>query len=295
MEIVVAGRHTEVSARYRAHVGSKLAKIEQLAPRAQRVDVLVSHEPNPRQADSSERVELTVVDRGPVIRAEASADDAYAALDLALAKLLERLRRSRDRRREHRKDTALPAPDVPAAPSDEVAEPAPGPRILDDGTVEFPLGDSPAVGSATSSQARPERRGRGACCPCGARGAGLGAAQPFESLARARSKCGVRVVGDASARITGPGAPRQLDPLAGVGLARIRLVGDEHVDALGPRCQLLDLGQLAADVRAVSRGHLGVPTGNRDLHEGLLRGRDARVAHPVASSCAPPRGEAPAS
>jgi ribosomal subunit interface protein len=145
MEIVVAGRHTEVSARYRAHLGSKLAKIEQLAPRAQRVDVLVSHEPNPRQADSCERVELTVVDRGPVIRAEASADDAYAALDLALAKLLERLRRSRDRRREHRKDTALPAADVPEAPSDDPAEPTPGPRILDDGTVEFPLGDSPVV------------------------------------------------------------------------------------------------------------------------------------------------------
>jgi ribosomal subunit interface protein len=144
MEIVVAGRHTDVPARYRNHVAGKLAKIEQLAPRAQRVDVLVSHEPNPRQADFSERVELTVVDRGPVIRAEASADDPYAALDLALAKLLERLRRHRDRRRE-RKDTTIPG----AEPLDETAEEAepaaPPVRILDDGTKEIPLGDSPVV------------------------------------------------------------------------------------------------------------------------------------------------------
>ena len=52
MEIVVAGRHTEVLPKYRAHVEQKLAKVEQLAPRAQRIDVLVSHETNPRQAGS---------------------------------------------------------------------------------------------------------------------------------------------------------------------------------------------------------------------------------------------------
>lgn len=146
MEIVVAGRHTEVSARFRAHLATKLAKVEQLAPRAQRVDVLVSHEANPRQADSSERVELTVVDRGPVIRAEASADDAYAALDMALARLLERLRRSRDRRREHRKDTTIPPGDVVVADEglDEETSRLDR-RVLDDGTVEIGLGDSPVV------------------------------------------------------------------------------------------------------------------------------------------------------
>ena len=155
MEIVVAGRHTDVSARYRAHVTGKLAKVEQLAPRAQRVDVLVSHEPNPRQADSSERVELTVVDRGPVIRAEASADDPYAALDLALAKLLERLRRTRDRRREHRKDTTIPPAEPEETPADDGAV-APEPvRILDDGTREIPLGDSPVVIREKVHQAAP--------------------------------------------------------------------------------------------------------------------------------------------
>jgi hypothetical protein len=48
-----------------------------------------------------ERVELTCRSRGPVIRAEAAADDPYAALDLAYAKLEERLRRAADRRRVH--------------------------------------------------------------------------------------------------------------------------------------------------------------------------------------------------
>ena len=143
MEIVVAGRHTEVSPRYRAHVESKLAKIEQLAPRAQRVDVLVSHEPNPRQSGSSEKVELTVVDKGPVIRAEACADDAYAALDVALGRLLERLRRARDRRKDHRNHTPLAPVDV--RPPEPEPEPEDVPVPSPDGVVETTLGDSPVL------------------------------------------------------------------------------------------------------------------------------------------------------
>lgn len=143
MEIVVAGRHTEVLPKYRAHLEQKLAKVEQLAPRAQRIDVLVSHEANPRQSGSCERVELTVVDKGPVIRAEACADDRYAALDLALGKLLERLRRSRDRRKDHRNHTPLTPVDV--RPLDEVPEPASEPVAAPDGAVETTLGDSPVV------------------------------------------------------------------------------------------------------------------------------------------------------
>src|SRR5699024_11721431 len=56
-----------------------------------------THEKNSRQPETSERVELTVVAKGPAIRAEAMASDKYAALDLAWAKLVERLRRARDR------------------------------------------------------------------------------------------------------------------------------------------------------------------------------------------------------
>ncbi|GAB2917053.1 ribosome hibernation-promoting factor, HPF/YfiA family [Nonomuraea fastidiosa] len=101
MDIIVKGRHTGVSDRFRDHVTTKLARIERLDNKLIRVDVEVSKERNPRLAGQRERVELTIHSRGPTIRAEASADDRFAALDLALDKLEGRLRRLADRRKVH--------------------------------------------------------------------------------------------------------------------------------------------------------------------------------------------------
>ena len=70
MEITFKGRHTSVPERFRRHASAKLAKLEKLDHNAIRIDVEVSTERNPRQADRSERVELTVRSRGPAIRAE---------------------------------------------------------------------------------------------------------------------------------------------------------------------------------------------------------------------------------
>jgi ribosomal subunit interface protein len=99
VDIIFKGRRTDVQERFRRHASAKLGKIERLDSKAIRVDVEVSTERNPRQSDRRERVELTIRSRGPVIRAEAAADDRYAALDRALAKLEARLRRSGDRRK----------------------------------------------------------------------------------------------------------------------------------------------------------------------------------------------------
>ena len=99
MEIIVRGRHITVPARFRQHAAAKLARLEKLDQKAVRIDVEVSEERNPRQSDRRERVELTIRSRGPAIRAEAAADDRYAALDLAFAKLESRLRRAADRRK----------------------------------------------------------------------------------------------------------------------------------------------------------------------------------------------------
>lgn len=103
MDIVVTGRFAEIHPDFRETVESKLSKVTQFYPRAQRVDVVLTHERNPRQADRSERIELTVFGKGPVIRAEAEASDRYAAVDIACGKLFERLRRMRDRSKDHRR------------------------------------------------------------------------------------------------------------------------------------------------------------------------------------------------
>jgi ribosomal subunit interface protein len=102
VEIVVTGRHIDVPALLRTHAEDKLAKVAKLAPKAQRVDVEVSRERNPRMSEICERVELTCVSPGPVIRAEASAHEMLEAFDLAWAKLESRLRKAADRRHVHR-------------------------------------------------------------------------------------------------------------------------------------------------------------------------------------------------
>ncbi|MCX5382112.1 ribosome-associated translation inhibitor RaiA [Streptomyces sp. NBC_00083] len=114
VDIVVKGRKTEVPERFRKHVAEKLKleKIQKLDGKVISLDVEVSKEHNPRQADRSDRVEITLHSRGPVIRAEAAAADPYAALDLATGKLEARLRKQHDKRYTRRGNGRLSAAEV---------------------------------------------------------------------------------------------------------------------------------------------------------------------------------------
>jgi len=123
VDIIFKGRHTDVLERFRNHATAKLAKIEKLDHRAVRIDVEVSAERNPRQAGRKERVELTVTSRGPAIRAEAAAEDRFAAPDMALAKLESRLRRALDRRKgRHGAHSAVRLTDLPESDPGAAAE-----------------------------------------------------------------------------------------------------------------------------------------------------------------------------
>ncbi|MFI9589252.1 ribosome hibernation-promoting factor, HPF/YfiA family [Nonomuraea sp. NPDC052265] len=164
MDIIVKGRHTGVSDRFRDQVTTKLARIERLDNKLIRVDVEVSKERNPRLADQRERVELTIHSKGPAIRAEASADDRFVALDIALDKLEGRLRRLADRRKVHHGNHCPPSvaeitatlPDVAGLPP-LGAKPVPEPaesyedlsvqeEKLDDDIVPIEMeGDGPLV------------------------------------------------------------------------------------------------------------------------------------------------------
>jgi ribosomal subunit interface protein len=142
VDIVVKGRNVEVPEHFRQHVQDKLAPSERLDPRVYHVDVELFHEKNPRQSAQCQRVEITVRGKGPVIRAEASADTFYAALDAATLKLEARLRKSHDRRRVHH-GLRTPASAAEFAVSLAPAEPPVGAPALE--VVEDSVGDDDTV------------------------------------------------------------------------------------------------------------------------------------------------------
>jgi ribosomal subunit interface protein len=102
MDVVVKSRHCNMSDEFRSYVDEKITRLEKLNDRAIRVEVEVSAERNRRQHDQASRVEITLRTKGPVIRAEAAAEDKLAAFDLALDKLMAQLRKAADRKRVHR-------------------------------------------------------------------------------------------------------------------------------------------------------------------------------------------------
>ena len=151
MDIVITGRRTKVSEKFRTAVDSKSKRIAAIAPDADRVQIVVTHEGNPRQADTAIKVEITVFAGRDIARAEASSADAISALDLALDKLTIRLRRLRDRRKSHHQDrdraSRKPldtAGDMPSLPEDAGST----------GTGSVPLGAEPLDADGESVEVR---------------------------------------------------------------------------------------------------------------------------------------------
>jgi len=162
MDITFKGRHTTVPERFRRHATAKLAKLEKLDQRAIRVDVEVSKENNPRQADRCTRVELTIRSRGPAIRAEAAADEMYAALDLAFAKLEGQLRRAAERRKGRRTDVPVRSVDAASAVSaTRTGQAAAAGALLETaGPEEAALELAAITESVTAGRPRGRRKGR---------------------------------------------------------------------------------------------------------------------------------------
>ena len=100
-EVVVKGRNVEVPDHFRLYVSEKLSRLERFDRTIYLFDVELDHERNRRQRKNCQHVEITARGRGPVVRGEACADSFYAALESAVCKLENRLRRSKDRRKVH--------------------------------------------------------------------------------------------------------------------------------------------------------------------------------------------------
>ena len=101
MDITLAAHNVAIPDRFRDYVDEKADKVVALAERAQALNVKVSRENSSRGPASQDVVELTVVGKGPVIRAESRNSDKYVAFDQALDHLIKRLRRAKDKKMVH--------------------------------------------------------------------------------------------------------------------------------------------------------------------------------------------------
>jgi ribosomal subunit interface protein len=102
MDITITGRGVEIPDRFEDYATEKSEKVAHLADKAIVLEIRVVRHHETGGSTGDDRVELTLIGPGPVVRAEAAAGDKYAAFDLALDKLLERLRQAKDRKKIHR-------------------------------------------------------------------------------------------------------------------------------------------------------------------------------------------------
>lgn len=102
MELRISARNLTVSDRFKDYVSEKSGKVEQFSHHPQELNIKVTRHDHSKNAGQEDQVELTVYEPGHVVRAEARADDKFAAFDIAFGKLLERLRRYADKHKVHR-------------------------------------------------------------------------------------------------------------------------------------------------------------------------------------------------
>jgi len=102
VDISINGLGLGITDRFRDYATEKAEKVSHLAEKALAFEVKVSRHSEKNGANGEDKVELTLFCPGTPVRAESTGSDKYVAFDLAMDKLLERLRRAKDRQKVHR-------------------------------------------------------------------------------------------------------------------------------------------------------------------------------------------------
>ncbi len=101
MDVNIRGKNVGITDRFENYVESKTEKVAGLLPKAQAFEVKVTRQSD-RSPQNGDRVEITLIGPGPVIRAESAGGDKYTAFDMAYGRVLERIRRMKDRKHDRR-------------------------------------------------------------------------------------------------------------------------------------------------------------------------------------------------
>ena len=99
-EISIAAHHVSITPAIKEYVESKLGKLDKYLSNITKIDVdLDVHEVSAK--DDRHKIKATVWAKGAVFRAEETAEDMYAAMDLLTDKLEKQLRRYKDKLKDH--------------------------------------------------------------------------------------------------------------------------------------------------------------------------------------------------
>jgi putative sigma-54 modulation protein len=123
-DVVVFGKHVEVTAPLRDLTLEKLARLDRFATDVRRIEVEFSEIRN-RRAAAPQTCEILVHLTGHLVKAHAAAADHASALDLALEKVAHQLRRLHERRTSRRASRRDGGPGRAASNGAAAGEPAP--------------------------------------------------------------------------------------------------------------------------------------------------------------------------
>jgi putative sigma-54 modulation protein len=134
MDIVVVGKHGSIDARLRSLTVEKVERVNKFANDVRRIEVDYAHHPT-RRADDSHTCEILVHVRQHLVKGSAPAAEYVVALDRALDKVEQQMRRLHERRVGRRNGTR--ARDGARAAANGAAPP------VDDDTSSDEIGDDP--------------------------------------------------------------------------------------------------------------------------------------------------------
>ena len=99
MDVTITGRRIQVTDGFREQVAKRMAELDSRVDKVIRAEVHAQAEA--RGSGEVVRVEITLIGKGPVVRAEALADEKSQAFEEAFDHLKTRLRKAQDRRRSY--------------------------------------------------------------------------------------------------------------------------------------------------------------------------------------------------
>lgn len=108
MQLLVQGRNVEVTDPVREYVDKKVGKLERFLPQVLDARVELTHNAT-RAAEDRYTAQITMWNKGQILRAEESTSDIFASIDAAVDKLSRQVRRAKGRRAQIRRRAATVA------------------------------------------------------------------------------------------------------------------------------------------------------------------------------------------